>query len=306
MEWDKYNYITEKEIRKINSERKFVIWGIGEGGKETLNLLKKNKRRVGYFIDKKAENHKFKFLNFPVYPPEYILNKDVFVIISICFWDPTIITFLGKNNIPKENFIYIASQGGFYQDDSYYKGCFIGRGTYGYENLMKRGILCDRIGRFCSINDTARVVENHPLDLVTTSTFTYTGREIFIKDPRSFVSKYGKYYNNCESYKTYPVTKNSPVTIGNDVWIGYRVIICPGVTIGDGAIIAAGAVVTKDVAPYSIVGGVPAKKIHKRFSDEMVRKLLKIKWWNWDLDKINENFELFYQPEKFVEKFYHE
>ena len=91
--------------------------------------------------------------------------------------------------------------------------------------------------------------------------------------------------------------------IGNDVWIGRNAIILPGNTIGDGAIIAAGAVVTHDVPPYTIVGGVPARPIRKRFSDDIIEKLLEIKWWDWPEEKIVENFEYFYQPEKFAEKF---
>lgn len=77
------------------------------------------------------------------------------------------------------------------------------------------------------------------------------------------------------------------IVIGNDVWIGYEAVIMSGVTIGDGAIIGARAVVTKDVPPYTIVGGVPAKPIRKRFSDEDIATLLAIKWWDWPADKIS-------------------
>jgi virginiamycin A acetyltransferase len=77
--------------------------------------------------------------------------------------------------------------------------------------------------------------------------------------------------------------------IANDVWIGYEAIIMPGVKIGDGAIIAAKSAVTKDVPPYTIVGGNPAKIIRLRFSDEIIEVLLEIAWWNWDLEKITRN-----------------
>ena len=77
--------------------------------------------------------------------------------------------------------------------------------------------------------------------------------------------------------------------IGNDVWIGYEAVIMQGVTIGDGATIGTRAVVTKDVPPYSIVGGVPARPIRKRFSDEVIAQLLEIKWWDWPDEKIKEN-----------------
>lgn len=70
------------------------------------------------------------------------------------------------------------------------------------------------------------------------------------------------------------------IVIGNDIWIGYEAIVLSGVTIGDGAIIGARAVVTKDVPPYTIVGGIPAKQIRKRFSDEVISKLLELQWWN--------------------------
>ena len=76
------------------------------------------------------------------------------------------------------------------------------------------------------------------------------------------------------------------IVIGNDVWIGYEAVILAGVTIGDGAVIGTRAVVTKDVSPYTIVGGVPAKPIRKRFAQETIDNLLKIKWWNWSKERI--------------------
>jgi virginiamycin A acetyltransferase len=83
--------------------------------------------------------------------------------------------------------------------------------------------------------------------------------------------------------------KNRDTIVGNDVWFGTNSVIMPGVTIGDGAIIGAYAIVTKDVEPYTIVAGNPAKIVRKRFSDELTNRLLEIKWWNWDYNKITRN-----------------
>ena len=93
------------------------------------------------------------------------------------------------------------------------------------------------------------------------------------------------------------------VVIGNDVWVGIRAIIMSGITIGDGAVIAANAVVTKDVPPYTIVGGVPAKLLKKRFNEAIIKKIEKIHWWNWEASKIKKNILLFYDIEKFIKKF---
>lgn len=79
------------------------------------------------------------------------------------------------------------------------------------------------------------------------------------------------------------------VIIGNDVWIGFEAVILSGVTIGDGAIIGTRAVVTKDVPPYTIVGGIPAKPIRKRFSDSVISELLKLQWWDWSENRIKQN-----------------
>jgi virginiamycin A acetyltransferase len=101
--------------------------------------------------------------------------------------------------------------------------------------------------------------------------------------------------------------KRNFVKIGNDVFFGANAIILPGVTIGDGAIIGAGAVVTKDVPPYAIVAGVPAKVLKYRYTSEKIRKLLKITWWNWDERKIFDNMDYFYgKVDDFIEKFYKE
>ena len=79
------------------------------------------------------------------------------------------------------------------------------------------------------------------------------------------------------------------IVIGNDVWIGYEAVIMAGVTIGDGAIIGTRAVVTKDVPPYAIVGGVPAKPIRKRFSEDTIKMLMELRWWDWPEEKIAQN-----------------
>jgi len=81
------------------------------------------------------------------------------------------------------------------------------------------------------------------------------------------------------------------IVIGNDVWIGYEAAIYAGVTVGDGAIIATRALVTKDVPPYTIVGGVPARVIRKRFKDEVIKLLQQLKWWDWDAQKVRENIK---------------
>lgn len=79
------------------------------------------------------------------------------------------------------------------------------------------------------------------------------------------------------------------IVIGNDVWIGYEAVIMSGVTIGDGAIIGTRALVTKDVPPYTIVGGVPARQIRKRFSEDIISSLLDVRWWEWSKEKIKKN-----------------
>jgi virginiamycin A acetyltransferase len=98
---------------------------------------------------------------------------------------------------------------------------------------------------------------------------------------------FGNGWENAMENKSYPTKGNT--IIGNDVWIGHKATIMPGVNIGDGAIIATNAMVTKDVEPYTIVGGNPAKPIKKRFSDIEIKQLLELQWWHWDIEKITRN-----------------
>ena len=132
------------------------------------------------------------------------------------------------------------------------------------------------IGKFCSIACGAKFIfncANHTLKSLSTYTFPLFFEEWDL--PKSEVSTA---WDN-----------KGDIIIGNDVWIGYDAVIMAGVHIGDGAIIGTRAVVTKDVEPYSIVGGVPAKGIRKRFAPDVVAKLLELKWWNWPSEKIKNN-----------------
>ncbi len=133
-----------------------------------------------------------------------------------------------------------------------------------------------KIGDFSSIAENVTILlgGNHPTDWISSFPFGIVFDEF--KE---------KHYN-------YPKLSKGSVIIGNDVWIGLNTTILSGVTIGDGAIVAAGSIVTKNVEPYAIVGGNPAKVIKKRFSDETISKLLTIQWWNWEIDKIKDNLDL--------------
>lgn len=135
------------------------------------------------------------------------------------------------------------------------------------------------IGKFCSIACGAKFIfnsANHTLSSLSTYPFP-----IFFEEWGLDVKNITDAWDN-----------KGDIVIGNDVWIGYEAVIMPGVTIGDGAIIGTRAVVTKDVPPYTIVGGVPAKPIRKRFSEDVISSLLEIKWWDWPKEKIAENISV--------------
>ncbi|MBL0372921.1 acetyltransferase [Rhizobium sp. KVB221] len=161
-----------------------------------------------------------------------------------------------------------------------------------YSYVMEYGMIwCARIGKFANIAANVRInATNHPITRPTLHHFTYrsgdywpdagTDTEFFARRRENFVS------------------------IGHDVWIGHGATVLPGVRIGNGAIIGAGAVVNRDVEPYTIVGGVPARKIRERFSREIAERFEALAWWDWDHAKIRANLDAFraLSAEEFLER----
>ena len=134
------------------------------------------------------------------------------------------------------------------------------------------------IGKFCSIACGAKFLfnsGNHKMASLSTYTFPLFFEEWDLEKE-----------NVAQAWD-----QKGDIIIGNDVWIGYEAVILSGVTIGDGAVIGCRAVVTKDIPPYTIVGGVPAKPIRKRFDEETIKELQKIKWWDWPEEKITEKIQ---------------
>ena len=149
------------------------------------------------------------------------------------------------------------------------------------KNFEKNNVLyqypvnCDKllIGKFCSIACGAKFLftsANHTLKSLSTYPFP-----IFYEAWDTSVSEITETWDN-----------RGDIVIGSDVWIGYEAVILSGVRIGDGAIVAARAVVTGDVEPYTIVGGVPAKPIRKRFTPETIHRLERLRWWDWPREKL--------------------
>lgn len=155
---------------------------------------------------------------------------------------------------------------------------------YSYINGPSSYVEDAEIGKFCSIARGVTIgVSGHDHSLVSSHPFLFDKAYRIVKDPP------------IEANKSRPV-------IGNDVWIGMGSYVLRGVTIGDGLVIAAKSVVTKDVAPYSIVAGSPARHVKYRFSESVINDLLEIKWWDWSREKLKNEVDMFYTVEDFVAK----
>jgi chloramphenicol O-acetyltransferase type B len=162
----------------------------------------------------------------------------------------------------------------------------IGDYTYITENSV---VTETTLGKFCSIGPNVRIAPGkHPTSVyVSTHSSLYSNPSNLLK---SFVKE--------QLYKY-----DRSVTIGNDVWVGANVVIIDGVTIGDGAIVAANSVITKDIEPYTIVGGLPGKPIGKRFEDDEIEFLLKFKWWDKPEDFIKKNISKWCSIKDFMSEF---
>jgi phosphonate metabolism protein (transferase hexapeptide repeat family) len=152
-------------------------------------------------------------------------------------------------------------------------------GDYSYV-VNDSNIIYTTIGKFCSIAAMTRINPgNHPMQRASQSHFTYRA---------------SAYFNDAEDDAAFfDWRRSTPVNIGHDVWIGHGAIILPGRSIGTGAVVAGGAVVTKDVAPYTIVGGNPARPIRPRFPAAIADRLMALGWWDWEHARLREALEDF-------------
>lgn len=182
----------------------------------------------------------------------------------------------------------------FFDDNSYITSSHIGYGSYlGAGTKISKA----KIGKYTSIGPRINCVfGRHPSD-----TFVST-HPIFFSTNKQMGFSYTDVPLFEESAPNRDEEGKYSILIGNDVWIGANVTLMDGISIGDGAIVASNALVNKDVPPYSIVGGVPAKVIKKRFTDEQIEFLLKLKWWDKPESWIKENAPLFVDIEKFYSR----
>lgn len=154
-------------------------------------------------------------------------------------------------------------------------------------------IIYSTIGKYCSIANSVRINPgNHPQWRVTQHHMTY----------RCVSYGLGKE----DDHEFFQWRRAHHCNIGHDVWIGHGATIMPGVSIGTGAIVGSGAVVTKNIGPYEIAVGVPAKVIKKRFPQQIIDSLLASEWWNWDREVLEERFRDLYNVEQFIEKYCHQ
>ncbi|MDR7030164.1 DapH/DapD/GlmU-related protein [Rhizobium rosettiformans] len=164
-------------------------------------------------------------------------------------------------------------------------------GDYSY--IMQDGaVWCATIGKFANIAAAVRInATNHPTWRPTLHHFTYRAAD---------------YFDGAENdHDFFSWRRDNRVTIGHDVWIGHGATVLPGITVGDGAVIGAGAVVSRDVDPYTIVGGVPAKLIRERFPKSVAERMQALAWWDWDHDRLFGALEDFrhMDAEQFIEKY---
>ncbi len=182
-------------------------------------------------------------------------------------------------------------------------GCNISNSKFGKNIFLGENVSLIN----CKIDDYSYISLNSKIKNTSIGKFCSIGPNVQIilgKHPLNFVSTHPVFYSKNKPFKTFSdriyIDEYDSVLIGNDVWIGEGVIIPSGVTIGNGAIISARSVVTKNIEPYSIVGGIPAKLIKYRFDESTIKKINNSNWWDWDESKLKFDYLTFHNPELFI------
>lgn len=274
-------------------QREIVLWGNGIIGEEVAKTL----HHKGYDFSFSVSNDlvpKSTFYDKPIKNKNTINNIDHYVIISTKYYDEISQELDALGFIEKIDYYCWCKV--ILNYDLYLDHIFIGRNSYGYTafssviGTSSKYDFIESIGRFTSINNTAQIHGDHSLKILSTGFLSFISNEDF------------------EFYRK----KNNPnhgkkvkLTIGNDVWIGANSFINYNKVkrIGNGAIIGAGAIVINDIPPYAVAVGVPARIAKYRFSEKQIEILERVKWWEWEEEKLKKHSELFLYPELFFEKY---
>lgn len=274
-------------LRKASNGRKIVFYGMGKLAEEAFFLLKADGILVDFFVDRNyMVTDTFLGRNVCSYSCLNCQHHYV-VVIPLQYYGQISETLQSIGMQEQKDF---CKWDNLCNQDVVYDGVLIGKHSHGffaYADCLGTSTknYISSIGRFVSINKTAFMEADHRIGLtISHEAYRIAGIEAEIKRERE---------------------PRSRVAIGNDVWIGANTFINASKVkvIGDGAIIAAGAVVVSDVPAYAVMCGVPAKVKKYRFSEKEIDILEKVKWWNWDEEKIRENAELFINVKAFFDKY---
>lgn len=303
---EKFNIICEKIENELDKGyRKFVIYPFGINGMLVKDILI-NRYDLKDIIIVDNKLCKFRKDIIDIDEASYQNFNDISVLISIEnieIYDEIMNVFQAKmKNIPYVQ-LFPNKKNEEWQIKN--KKTIIGKYSGGEGITNENYPFIKSIGAFCSFANGVTVVPNHPMNYISTHPFLYGANRIGEKE--------------CEEPFTYDMFNNQRwyfpgiepkgacyakrITIGNDVWLGRNVIITNYANIGDGVIAGAGSIITKDVPDFAVVVGAPARIIKYRFTAEQIKALKKIAWWNWEDEKIINNYDDFFLPiEKFIEK----